>query len=213
MVFGFTGHVGKWCWEWSKRRTYAFKTKDGTKRVRIPRIIISRGVSVARVTGDGDDQDIYKGIGFLTVDVPNGISTAVRDSPLPRQRARRRSESHPASTHRPLSTRHSCSGRRRAATCRNMGQVEQEAGLTERRERRTAKVAQRRFVRPHDAAPPQNAARGIDETVLVVAVARATNVGGEAIQLSLIGLEAPSVSTGDHPRCWGRRRFGPTSSI
>ena len=73
MVFGFTGHVGKWCWEWSKRRTYAFKTKDGTKRVRIPRIIISRGVSVARVTGDGDDQDIYNGIGFLTVDVPNGI--------------------------------------------------------------------------------------------------------------------------------------------
>ena len=80
-----------------------------------------------------------------------------------------------------------------------MGQVEQEAGLTERRERRPAKVAQRRFVRPHDAAPPQNAARGIDETVLVVAVARATNVGGEAIQLSLIGLEAPSVSTGDRP--------------
>ena len=80
-----------------------------------------------------------------------------------------------------------------------MGQVEQEAGLTERRERRPAKVAQRRFVRPHDAAPLQNAARGIDETVLVVAVARATNVSGEAIQLSLIGLEAPSVSTGDRP--------------
>ena len=80
-----------------------------------------------------------------------------------------------------------------------MGRVEQPAGLTESGERRPAKVAQRRFVRPHDAAPPQNTARGLNETVLVVAVARATNVGGEAIQLPLIGLEAPRVSTGNRP--------------
>ena len=73
MVLGFTGHVGKWCWEWSKRRTYAFKTKDGTKRVRIPRIIVSRSVSVANVTGDGTDQEVYIGTGFFMVDVPNGI--------------------------------------------------------------------------------------------------------------------------------------------
>ena len=80
-----------------------------------------------------------------------------------------------------------------------MGRVEQEAGLTERRERRPTEVTQGLAVRPRDAAPPQNAARGLNETVLVVAVARATNVGGEAIQLPLIGLEAPRVSTGDRP--------------
>ena len=73
IALGLTTHAVEWCWEWLKRRTYAFKTKDGTKRVRIPRIIISRSAAVTRVTGDGDYLDVYRGTGFFMVDVPNGI--------------------------------------------------------------------------------------------------------------------------------------------
>ena len=73
MALGLTGRVVGWCWEWFKRRTYAFKTKDGTKHVRIPRIMVSRSVSVVNSTGDGSDQDVYSGTGLLMIDVPNGI--------------------------------------------------------------------------------------------------------------------------------------------
>ena len=73
MALGLTGRAVGICWEWFHRQKYTFETTEGDKRVRIPPIVVSRSISTADGSGDGDDEQGYIATGLKITEVPNGI--------------------------------------------------------------------------------------------------------------------------------------------
>ena len=73
MALGLTGRAVGICWEWFQRQKYTFETTEGDKRVRIPPIMVSRSISTADGSADGEDEQGYIATGLKITEVPNGI--------------------------------------------------------------------------------------------------------------------------------------------
>ena len=64
MALGLTGRAVGICWEWFQRQKYTFETTEGDKRVRIPPIMVSRSISTADGSADGEDEQGYIATGL-----------------------------------------------------------------------------------------------------------------------------------------------------